>query len=102
MITRLLISFQGSFQCRLATDNDQPADSPTDREGLYGKRSFGWTFAYRERPFDRVIRLSNPVDLRSALVDEWIDTTVNGVWVERDPPPKGYPSPMLLSQAIQE
>jgi hypothetical protein len=91
-----MFAFQGSFQARLATDPDPTGSSPTDPAGTYGRRGMGWTFAYKETPFDRVIRLSNPVDLRSALVDEWIDTTIRGVWVERDPPPKGYPSPMLL------
>lgn len=98
MIKRLLISFQGSFQARMATDPDPTNASPTDPDGTYGRKGAGWTLAYKEKPFDRVIRLSKPVDLRSALMDEWIDTSVRGVWVERDPPPKGYPSPMLLME----
>jgi hypothetical protein len=36
----------------------------------------GWTFASREKPFDRVIRLSNPIQLRNALMDPWDDSLV--------------------------
>jgi hypothetical protein len=78
---RIKIGFAGSFQCRLATDPDDTGSSPTvpcTNCGL-GARGRGWTFAYDEVALNRVIRLSNPVQLRSALVDPWEDTRVTKV-----------------------
>ena len=98
MILKLWLTFAGSFQCQLATDGDGTNDSPTDPEGSYGKKSKGWTYAYKEKPFDRLIRLSKPVDLRTALVDPWMDTKVYSVLVTRDPPPKGFPMPVPVSE----
>jgi hypothetical protein len=77
------VSFGGSFQCRLATDPDPSDWSPSDPFGqLRSPRGLGWTFAYNEPPFDRVIRFSNPVQIRNALVDPWVNTRVTGVQVK--------------------
>src|SRR5262245_7295592 len=46
------------------------------------KSGVGWTFAYNEKPFDRIIRLSNPVDLRQGLMDGWSDAKVAGIAVD--------------------
>jgi hypothetical protein len=73
--------FSGSFQCRLATQPDPTTFSPTDKEGKLGVTGLGWTFAYREKAFDRVIRFSNPVQLRNALMDPWEDVKVKSVEV---------------------
>jgi hypothetical protein len=62
VIKRLSIAFQGSFQARMATDPDLTSASPTDPDGTHGRKGAGWTFAYKEKPFDRVVRLSDPVD----------------------------------------
>lgn len=53
----LVLHFEGWFQCRLATDPD-PTDEP--------RGASGFTFAVAGEPdFDRVIRLQDPVALRS-------------------------------------
>ena len=53
----LRIHFEGWFQCRLATDPD-PSDEP--------RGVSGWTFAVAGEPdLDRVIRLQDPVAVRS-------------------------------------
>jgi hypothetical protein len=53
----LRLEFEGFFQCRLTTDPD-PSD---ETRGVSG-----WTFAVAPEPdLDRVIRLQNPVALRS-------------------------------------
>jgi hypothetical protein len=83
MIRQMHLTFQGSFQCRLATDGASknaspklPASDPTTDNG--------WTFAYNEPPFDRVIRLGNPISLRKELaLDPWKDTQVTMVAVDR-------------------
>jgi len=82
-IKHLFIQFAGSFQARLAVGGDSSASSPTDPYGTYGPPSRGMaaTFAYQEKPFDRIIRLSKPVDLRNARIDPWTDTTVNSVQI---------------------
>ena len=82
LITRLSIDFAGSFQARLAVGFDPGNSSPTDPYGIYGKKGEGGTFAYREKPFDRIIRLSQPVDLRDARMDPWEDTTVKFVEID--------------------
>jgi hypothetical protein len=64
------IKFQGTFQCRLATD----PDASTAADGR-----FGWTFAYGEAAFDRIIRFSNPVALRNALYLPWQNAVVTSV-----------------------
>jgi hypothetical protein len=75
------ITFAGSFQCRLATDGAPQGASPNEPVKTFPDRT-GWTFAWYEQPvFDRVIRLSNPVQLRSALVDPWEDAEVTKVEV---------------------
>ncbi len=81
LVTQLEILFAGSFQARLAVGGDGGASSPTDPYGVYGlkSQSVGATFSYKEKPFDRIIRLSKPVDLRNALIDPWKDTTVSDV-----------------------
>ena len=86
MIKNVQIQFSGSFQARLATDNDATGSSPTDPDGVYGTASQGWTYCYKEPHFDRIIRLSNPVSLRDALIDPWEDTAVTQIAVERDAP----------------
>jgi hypothetical protein len=75
------ILFSGSFQCRLATSEVPTPAGLTDAEGKPGGNSDGWTFAYGEQPFDRVVRFSNPVQLRNALLDPWEDVMVNSVEV---------------------
>lgn len=53
----LELSFQGFFQCRLATDTDVF----NDRRG-----NLGWTFALGNEPdLDRIIRFNDPVALRT-------------------------------------
>jgi hypothetical protein len=53
----LTLSFEGWFQCRLATDPD-PSDEP--------RGVSGWTFAVAgEEDLDRIIRLQQPVSPRS-------------------------------------
>jgi hypothetical protein len=53
----LTLTFEGWFQCRLATDPD-PSDEP--------RGVSGWTFAVAgEEDLDRVIRLQEPVSTRS-------------------------------------
>jgi hypothetical protein len=79
MINQLKIYFAGSFQARLATESDPTGASPTDPYGVYGAAGRGWTFAYRETAFDRVIRLSRPVELRTALMDPWHDAGVTAL-----------------------
>jgi hypothetical protein len=79
MIKQLKIRFEGSFQCRLATDNDATNSSPLDPYGTYGAKSKGWTFAYKERKFDRIIRTWSPLQLRNAVMDSWKDVKVKTV-----------------------
>lgn len=100
MIKQLKISFAGSFQARFATDSDAPGDSPTDPYGDYGTKGKGWTFAYKEKKFDRVIRLSGPVELRSALVDAWKDVVVTGVEADKGKGLASLPTDQLMSKAV--
>jgi hypothetical protein len=74
------ITFAGSFQARLATNGADQKDSPTEWVDSSPDRT-GWTFSYNELRLDRVIRLSNPLQLRSALVDPWRDAKVTKVEV---------------------
>ncbi|MFJ8082961.1 hypothetical protein ACIQ6Y_20425 [Streptomyces sp. NPDC096205] len=77
---QIKIYFQGSFQCRLATNTDPPDVSRSDPYGdLRLPASTGWTFDYDEPRFDRRIRTASPVALRSALVDDFVPTTVTGI-----------------------
>jgi hypothetical protein len=81
------ISFAGSFQCRLATERDPTDASLTDPFGeIRQPPSQGWTFAYDESPFDRIIRCQTPVELRSALVDPWEPVRVNQIQVRPEAP----------------
>lgn len=88
-IKELHFGFFGSFQCRLATDSDPPDVSPNvpagvpDVAGRVNRPGKGWTFDFDEEAFDRVIRLSNPVNLRNGLVDPWRDTLSHGVRLDR-------------------
>src|SRR5262249_25953024 len=75
------ILFSGSFQCRVATSGAPTPGGPTDTDGKSGAHPDSWTFAYGEQPFDRVVRFSNPVQLRNALIDPWEDVRVNSVEV---------------------
>lgn len=100
MISQLKVSFAGSFQCRLATDNDPTNASPTDPYGDYGPAAQGWTFAYREARFDRHIRLTSPVQLRSALVDPWKNAVVTRVECDRGAGLVNLPTDPLLNQLI--
>jgi hypothetical protein len=77
MVDKLKFEFNGSFQCRLSTDPAPATASPKNPA-----TDPGWTFAYGETKFDRIIRLSSPVSLRSALVDPWQDTKVSKVWID--------------------
>jgi hypothetical protein len=77
---KVRLAFSGSFQCRLAVENDGTDHKPTDRKGVYGTISAGQTFAYREEEFDRKIRFSKPHYLREALMDPWQDVKVD--WLE--------------------
>jgi len=78
---RIKISFEGSFQCRLATDGDDTDSKPKVpcTNCKIGDLGRGWTFAWDEFDLDRRIRLSNPVQLRNGLVDHWEDTRVTKV-----------------------
>jgi len=80
----MMIKFAGSFQCRLAVGFDHTDDSPTDPLGVYGSRGQGGTFAYQEKRFDRIIRLNDPVQLRTALIDDWEGAWVRSVLVGDD------------------
>jgi hypothetical protein len=99
LITQLDIKFSGSFQARLAVGMDASAASPTDPYGKYGVKSSGGgvsaTYAYQEKPFDRIIRLSSPVDLRNVQVNPWNDTVVRSVALvvggKYQPAPPGNP-----------
>jgi hypothetical protein len=85
MITKLGVKFGGSFQCRLATDPAAATDSPQSPFDAQGAMTSvnGWTFAFQEGPFDRIVRLSGPVELRNALLYKWADTVVTAVAVDR-------------------
>jgi hypothetical protein len=83
---KIKITFAGSFQCRLATDPDDTSASPNvpAPEGSpHGSLGKGWTYAYKEEKFDRVIRLSKPHALRNAMVDPWEDAKVTMVEASR-------------------
>ena len=55
-LRRVVISFDGIFQCRLPTDPD-----PSDHK----RGNKGWTFAHTGEPdLDRIIRFNNPVSPR--------------------------------------
>jgi len=95
---QIKISFSGSFQCRLATDVDQAADSLNDPYGDMGQPpSKGWTFAYGETRFDRIIRCQTPVQLRTALVDPWEPVKVKQIQVQ---PESFFPGPAMAWQTI--
>jgi hypothetical protein len=83
MVKQLKVHFGGSFQCRLATEHDSTDSSPTDPYGDYGVKAKGWTFAYREARFDRYIRFSSPIELRTALMDPWVNVVVRKVECDR-------------------
>jgi hypothetical protein len=59
------------------------------------------TYAYKEKPFDRIIRLSKPVDLRNVQVNPWTDTVVRSVMMvvggTSKPAPPGNP---LVGSAV--
>ncbi|WP_328876367.1 hypothetical protein OHT76_43550 [Streptomyces sp. NBC_00287] len=77
---QIKLHFQGSFQCRLATNADPPDSSRSDPYGdLRLPASTGWTFDYDEPRFDRIIRTASPVALRAALVDDFVPTKVTGL-----------------------
>ncbi len=82
-ITQLDVRFGGTFQARMSVGMDASNASPTDPSGTHGSPSrgagFSATYAYREKPFDRIIRLSKPVDLRNLQVTPWHDTVVDSV-----------------------
>jgi hypothetical protein len=80
---QIRIKFGGSFQCRLATDTATTRASPRDPSEVEpGRPDAGWTFAYNEPAFDRIIRLSNPVSLRNALIDGFTPTRVTEIEVQ--------------------
>ena len=89
-ITKLVFSFSGSFQVRLATDPDPTNHSPngptTPPDGVapFSRPGEGWTFDYDENRFDRVVRFASPVSLRTdGLLEAWRDVTVTTVKVDR-------------------
>lgn len=84
---QMKFTFGGSFQCRLATDADPKDSSRSDPFGdISLPKSVGWTFAYNEVTFDRIIRCQDPVQLRSALVDPFVPVTVTQIEVQ----PEGF------------
>jgi hypothetical protein len=95
MLNALDIILTGSFQARFATDPDIPTHSPycnkmyamsvePSGNGYYSQNSsFSWTLCYGETAFDRRIRLSKPVALRTLLMDTWEDVTPENILVER-------------------
>lgn len=85
------ISFSGSFQCRLATDPDPSTATRSDPQNP--ARSPGWTYDYGEAPFDRIIRLQSPVDLRSALIDAFVPVKVTNIEVQPQSPIGGIELP---------
>jgi hypothetical protein len=61
----------------------------------------GWTFSWDEKPFDRIIRLSKPVELRNALIDPWRDTRVTRIEVSvGESAPIAVQSDPLLDQIV--
>lgn len=73
----LEIHFEGWFQCRLATNSDAHDEA---------RGKFGWTFAVTgEIDLDRIIRLQNPVALRSHAPE--IGVTVRAVTIKGKPLP---------------
>ena len=81
-IQALTFAFNGSFQVRLATDPDPTDSSPNGSVGYSPQPSrpgVGWTFDFDESRFDRIVRLSRPVDLRTGLMAGWIDARV--IWL---------------------
>lgn len=78
----LILSFEGWFQARLATDPD-PCDDP---RGVSGP-----TFAAPGEPdFDRIIRLQDPVAPRYPLGQQ-VGVTVRAVTVGGQPAPADHP-----------
>lgn len=70
----LTLSFEGWFQCRLATDPD-PSDEPRGMSG--------WTFAVAgEEDLDRIIRLQQPVSPRSPGPGSKVGVVVTAVSVD--------------------
>jgi hypothetical protein len=55
------------------------------------------TYAYQEKPFDRIVRLSQPVDLRNARMDPWEDTTVKSVQIVAGKGVQSVPRETLFS-----
>lgn len=83
VFSQIRFTFAGSFQCRLATERDPTNSSRSDPFGdISLPKSEGWTFAYNEQSFDRIIRFQNPVQLRSALVDPFVPVQVTKIEVQ--------------------
>ena len=77
-LTQVTIRWKGSFQCRLATDPAPSGASPAG-PGPVDPFSNGWTLTFGEAKFDRLIRLVDPVQLRTALVEPWTPVKVSEV-----------------------
>lgn len=107
-IDKLKIEFGGSFQCRLATNpahgtfgGAKPSFTGTaPNESL--NMSNGWTYLYgAEVPFDRIIRLHNPISLRNALMEPWKDTAVTSVMVNNSTGGwKTAPTNVLMNEVV--
>jgi hypothetical protein len=94
---QMKFTFGGSFQCRLATDADPKGSSRSDPFGDLGQPpSVGWTFAYNELNFDRIIRTRDPVQLRSGLLDPFVPVTVTQIEVQ----PEGFAGIELPWQVV--
>jgi len=110
-INRIEIIFKGNFQCRLATN---PADGkfggaaprfyqaqdPLDPSKTITRldETTGWTYRYpNETPFDRIIRLSNPIAIRNGLMEPWKDTVVTSVKVDNGVAPQNLLKGKIVS-----
>ena len=78
---QIRVRFKGSFQCRLATDLAPTNGSPKG-PNTPPQQNVGWTFAYDEPRFDRIIRLANPVALRNLLIDPFTPVKVTEIQVQ--------------------
>lgn len=84
----ITIEFEGCFQCRLSTD---PAPSNA------GNPTSGWTRTFGETNFDRIIRFSSPVAIRTLLYRPWADVIVTNVVAPSIPNPNSDP---IIGQSV--
>lgn len=100
---QVAIAFDGCFQLRLATDpapsDASPKAPPPANSGLDLFKN-GWTFAYNEARFDRKMRLSNPVNLRTGLLSPYQPVRVSKVTITPASPLAAVASNALMGQFV--